>query len=252
MHIDLLLYNVRFFIKRSPIIYLLKEQFCQNILGRQKHKLCGKGVDLCVEGYPSSGNSFAKNLLKELNSHITISSHFHSIANIKLAIKYGIPAIILIRSPEEAISSVIVRNNYPELLAVLEYREFYQQVLDISRTHKLTIISFDDLSNQTAQSLHTISEATRIQFSYGNLEELENIKRHTLENMREWFRIHGRSEINTGLPTTQKENLKRIVKERLQKSPYWDTVTCIYEQILVRIETHRDHQPLAPNFNQGG
>ena len=70
--------------------------------------ICQKGVTrICIEGYPRSANTFAGRLF-HLANPVPIAHHTHLINNVKLALGYGIPVLILIRDPADAIASACI------------------------------------------------------------------------------------------------------------------------------------------------
>ena len=65
-----------------------------------------------LTGYPRSGNSYFKNLLKFLEPELNFSSHLHTVASIKIAQKKNIPVYVIIRNPLESISSWCVMRSH--------------------------------------------------------------------------------------------------------------------------------------------
>lgn len=105
--------RLRILVKSYPILYRAAKQ-CQDILGRSSDdfstsQICGPDKDICVEGYPSSANSFLLNVLRQIRPDLTIASHTHSVANIKLAEKHGVPWVLLMRKPVQAVASRVAR-----------------------------------------------------------------------------------------------------------------------------------------------
>lgn len=73
----------------------------------QGRKLATAATDLVVEGFPGSGNSFVSNCLRShLDADLNVESHFHYTAQLKRALAYGVPAVVLVRSPADAWSSL--------------------------------------------------------------------------------------------------------------------------------------------------
>lgn len=65
-------------------------------------------TDLCIEGFPRSGNSFAVGAVKHAQSQpIQIAHHTHVPANAIQACEWGIPTLVLIRNPYDAVVSCI-------------------------------------------------------------------------------------------------------------------------------------------------
>ncbi len=60
-----------------------------------------------VEGFPGSGNSFVSNCLRDaVGGAWTVESHFHYTAQLKRAIALGVPAVVIVREPWAAWSSL--------------------------------------------------------------------------------------------------------------------------------------------------
>ncbi|WP_176521814.1 hypothetical protein [Longimonas halophila] len=70
--------------------------------------LVDQDTDICIEGFPRSANSFAAGAFEAAQSHnIRLAHHTHVAANAMRACERGIPAIVLIRDPRDAIVSNI-------------------------------------------------------------------------------------------------------------------------------------------------
>jgi hypothetical protein len=70
--------------------------------------LVTRSTDLCVEGFPRSANSFSVQALRYAQPQpVEIAHHTHVPANAIRACEWGIPTVILIRSPYDAIVSRI-------------------------------------------------------------------------------------------------------------------------------------------------
>ena len=75
---------------------------------KELHKfklLLTSDIDLYLDGYERSGNTFLKFLIVTLFPDKKILSHLHKIAPIKIMLKREVPTFILIRSPLEAVTS---------------------------------------------------------------------------------------------------------------------------------------------------
>lgn len=222
---------IKLIVNRTPVVYHIFFNF-KKMIHKIPHRLSGNGINLCLEGYPSSGNSIAVNLIRKLNPNLSISSHCHSVANIKLAIKYKIPAVVLIRHPSDAIASRIVRTNYPETMAILEYIDFYRIILSFIKN--ITVISFDELINNSEKSIKKITESTGIKFHYDNLEK---VKKNVIKDIEDWFIDMKTTPEKRGLPNIKKEKMKERIKMKLEKSNYWNKAINVYNKILETTNT---------------
>jgi hypothetical protein len=88
-------------------------------------------TEIVIEGYPRSGNTFAVVAFRQAQGReIKMAHHLHAAAQIKRAARLGVPAIVLIREPSEAILSVLVRDPHASMRwALHSYVRFYSTVL---------------------------------------------------------------------------------------------------------------------------
>jgi hypothetical protein len=68
--------------------------------------LVTRSSDLCIEGFPRSGNSFAVGAVEHAQSQpVQIAHHTHVPANAMRACEWDIPTLVLIRQPKDAVIS---------------------------------------------------------------------------------------------------------------------------------------------------
>ncbi len=64
-------------------------------------------TDLVIEGFPGSGNSFVSNCVRDMaQGTFFIESHFHYIVQLKRALAFGVPCVIIVRDPASATNSL--------------------------------------------------------------------------------------------------------------------------------------------------
>jgi hypothetical protein len=89
-----------------------------------------RDIELVIEGFPRSANTFAVLAFQQAQTRkVGISHHMHVPAQIIRASHWGIPAIVLVRNPKDAVASYIMRK--PELSirdALNCYTRFYKSV----------------------------------------------------------------------------------------------------------------------------
>jgi hypothetical protein len=88
------------------------------------------GTGLCIEGYPRSGNTFGVLSFEKVQPmRIRLSHHLHAEGQVLWACRRGIPVIILLRNPVDAIASLVLRHpEYSDELAARRYVAFYDLV----------------------------------------------------------------------------------------------------------------------------
>ena len=83
-----------------------------------------------IEGFPRSGNSFARRafiMAQGEGFEVTrVAHHLHVPAQIVLAARWGIPTILLIRKPRDAVLSLVIRDPISVDQALKYYVSFYE------------------------------------------------------------------------------------------------------------------------------
>jgi hypothetical protein len=64
---------------------------------------------LVVEGYLSSGNTWTAEVLQLANPCCRVARHQHRAAEVKEGLRHGLPVLILVRDPIDAVASILVR-----------------------------------------------------------------------------------------------------------------------------------------------
>jgi hypothetical protein len=114
---------VRGYLSRHPVLFRL----AYLVTRRRLRVLIGPKTDLLIEGYPRSANTFAVLAFRTANPGTRTANHLHNPAHVMLAARYGVPAVVLLRHPHQAISSLLVRRpDMPSPRAIREYVEFYE------------------------------------------------------------------------------------------------------------------------------
>lgn len=86
-------------------------------------------TDIVIDGYQSSGCTFARKAMEHANPSVRIASHTHSWAHVARGVRLGKPVVVLLREPHEAIASHAARMRLHDLHREIErYRRFYRGV----------------------------------------------------------------------------------------------------------------------------
>lgn len=93
------------------------------------HPICGPDTEIVIEGYPRSSNTFTVDMIQLLmeghGPHRRIAHHTHSVTNVELGLAFGVPTVVLVRRPEDAIVSYLVYSGRPVNACVSVYQDFY-------------------------------------------------------------------------------------------------------------------------------
>jgi len=170
-------------------------------------------ADLCIDGFPRSANSFAVNLVQTACPDLNIIHHVHSPVIIKKSIRDEIPIFVLVRNPEDAVTSEYIRAEYSRernqniewlIKRYVKYYEIVGAYID-----DVFVVSFETVTQTPVAYLKNV-------FSKLDL----NIERDYIEVVNETRSI-GRSKITediiytTSIPTGERDEYKQHVKRNI-------------------------------------
>jgi len=173
-----------------------------------------KETDLLIEGYPRSGNNFAVEAFQRSQPQaLRVAHHVHAPAHVLAAIRSSIPAIVLIREPQDAILSFVIRNPYISIRqAIRGYVRFYEPLLPYR--DGFVVGPFPEVTSDFGRVIRRANN--RFGTSFHEFE-------HTEENVRACFEAidrHYRVNVGTGpevermvaRPSEARERLKDMLR----------------------------------------
>ena len=139
----------RYYLSKIPKLYFLFYHLNEKFFKKKKFikfKL-KKNMDFLIDGFPRSGNTYAYfAFLHMQKKKYKIIHHFHHEYGILYAILTNIPNMILIRKPDDAVKSLLIRNkNLDHDDAFLMYYIYYKIVYNYRQS--LLIIKFESIIN---------------------------------------------------------------------------------------------------------
>jgi len=89
------------------------------------------GTQLVVEGFPRCGNTFAVFALRAAQpGPVDVSSHVHVPAQVKVAVRRGLPTVVAVREPVGAVTSLVIAAPHVPLgQALREYVHHHRELL---------------------------------------------------------------------------------------------------------------------------
>jgi hypothetical protein len=134
------LYELKTLVARYPSLALPVARL------RQGHgEVVSRETEIVIEGFPRTGSSFAVAAFRRAQDRkVKVAHHVHAPAQVLAAVRWGIPALVLIRRPEDSILSLVIRNpEIPIAQALKGFERFYGPLLPAR--DRFAVASFDEI-----------------------------------------------------------------------------------------------------------
>lgn len=197
-------------------------------LGVFKGNLPSDKTKLCIEGYPSSANSYFLNFASRFIKKSEISSHNHAIATIKYCAIRNIPTVFIIRHPLDAISSHMVRHGKSASEAIYHYLQLYEYVL--KNRSRISVVNFSDVISDKSVFINKLSEILREDLDAEiNIKELDELVIRHL-SLHDNKRDNARTTSSL-LPSSDKNLLKESVSPMLSQHGKYNDCIALYKTL---------------------
>ena len=149
----------------------------------------GDETEIVIEGFPRSGNTFAVAAfhLAQQPRDVKIAHHAHISAQVLAAVRAGLPALTLIRPPEDSVLSLAVR--VPDIgprAALRGWVRFYEALAPVQGA--VVVAAFDEVIADLAHVIRRVNERFGTDF-----REFE----HTPENVARVMALIELGDLNT-------------------------------------------------------
>jgi hypothetical protein len=212
-------------------------------------------TQICIEGYRRSANSFSVRIFRMANDGVHVAHHTHSTANIARALRYGIPTIVLIRDPVNAIASSLIAQARGDIDdEVYRYLKFYHWVEP--RVDAVVIAEFQTAVTDFNRVIHRVNEKYNTAFKC--IENLELAEKSVRQAMRDrlasqgehsggprWLRrsvlpdavLPVKDRKDAGLrwlpiPNTERETAKAELRPLISKHRQMGEARALYAQLI--------------------
>lgn len=207
-------------------------------------RLVTDDTDLCIEGFPRSANSFAVGAIEYAQDDpLRIAHHNHVPAPILRAAARGIPTIVLIRDPVEAVISfrglqlqISARSNTPSSLPAISCRlhlqawiAFYERIRPV--LGRVVVAPFKVVTSNFDRVIYALNDRFGTTFAPFD---------HTKENVDSVRDTRG----HHALPSEQREALKKQARETFaaeigEDHPLVERATMLHQNYLEEAEPIR-------------
>lgn len=228
-------FRIKILLWRFPLFW----KFCyllMNYNSRHAAKVIHRDSDIVIEGPPRCGNSYNYRVFVYFNDRFNakqIATHTHSIAQLKLAKKWGIPCLVSIRNPRDAIISSIAHDihkgnsdmSHDNVKRQLVYRvQYWTKYLAYLKDNLEYFIFVDlDPSNRNLQNALE-------QLNY-TFDESYHLSMQECSLMNEKIRSQIRNK--HVLPNVERELIKEFVKDSPVIIDFdWTLIVTKYQDVI--------------------
>lgn len=148
-------------------------------IARRRHGVVfGPETQLVIEGYPRTGTSFAVAAFDQAQpTKVQVACHVHAPAQVVAAIRRGVPAMVVVREPEDTALSFVIRHHHVSMAqAIRGYIRFYEPLLRYR--DRFVVARFRDVTSDFGACTRRLNE--RFGTSFAEFE-------HTEENVAKIF-----------------------------------------------------------------
>lgn len=175
--------------------------------------LVGADTEIVIEGYPRCANTFSVVAFRQAQGReVRVAHHLHAAAQILVAHKRRIPAILLIRDPVDAIVSLKIR--HPELddaRCLRDYLSFYGALKDIAEYP--VIADFADVTKHLDDVIREVNRRFDTRFAeFANSPEAVRAVFAEIDAIR---RAARRSLSQIATPNAEKDGRKAQVRDEV-------------------------------------
>ncbi len=171
---------------------------------------------LVVEGYPRSANTYAVAALWVSNGRqLQIARHTHAVAQLRRAHDRKLPTLLLIRKPEDAILSYVIREPKVDIpLAIRRYLNYYQAANELKEG--VVVSDFDTTISRFGDVVDALNQKFGLTLNpFENNEKTQQKITRLVEMMEKKDSGGSVSELKVARPSEKRNQLKEQLREEL-------------------------------------
>jgi len=198
------------------------------LFARRFPRISNSESDICIEGFPRSGNTYFVSAFFSWNRGIAVAHHSHLAGSAKYAIRREIPTVILVREPQDAVASVMAWDGLLWApVALLSYIHFYRVLWKYRQ--KFLVLSFDDVTQRPDECVQIINRRFNTTFLCEEFSVL--VDERIRARLKTVDLRHDRGGTNSSLPNQQKLNLKTEYSRRARASRLYPFANRLYSNL---------------------
>jgi hypothetical protein len=218
--------NIKYLLIRiagnSPALYLLLK-----LVPAWEELLVVKDTRICIEGFPRSANTFLVLFFSHWNPGLKAAHHLHLPIQVKMATKYKVPTVVVIRHPLDAISSLMVRESFLYTwVAIKSYILFYRML----NNQNFIFVNFEDCTKRPETIIALVNEKYGQHFKGEVLTE--QVNEHLFKMIDRVNKINAKEETATSRPSKLKDSLKKQIIVNILHHRLYGPALKLYQDLV--------------------
>lgn len=189
------------------------------------------GKDVCIDGYPRSGNTWTVRAFRRWNPEASVAHHMHVPGQIRAAVRLALPTCVVVRPPRDVVVSMIVWTDgqLPAHVALWGYTRFHRQMLRLA--NEIVLCRFADVVDDPGHAVSALNARFGTSFHRGSSDDAF---RHGLASDLEAMstELNVAPDRQAGIPSPEREARKRDVAESVASHPWLPRAEAVYERLL--------------------
>jgi hypothetical protein len=202
-------------------LYRAQVRLRDAVSGRERHRyLCERSTELVIEGFPRSANTFALVAFEQAQPRpVRVAHHSHVPVQLLRAARFGIPALLLVRPPADAVTSLLVMDGDLGPRDALRYYLQFHDRIGPALDHCLTA-TFDAVIARYDLVLAALN--ARFGTAFAVFDPTPANRRRCLARIEELAALrymrkrHGDAERHAARPSAEREQHKQRHLARLR------------------------------------
>ena len=237
--------TIRTLARKSPRVYFAFNRYSERPSDGSYRRLTRRH-DIVIDAYPRSANTFATFAFILAQSQRTmVAHHFHAPAALVRASRLGIPALTIVRKPEDAILSYAIFMGRRRLTrAIDDYLSYYGVLAE--RKDLIYVAKFEDVVEDFGNVVKAMNEFFCVGFDVPDMtpEFTKMVQNHIIATYRKAppQSISNKRDRQLPLPSNWRQELKGKYMEELLGKRYFKTfLKCdaLYKEIMTAISVQR-------------
>ena len=187
-------------------------------------------ADICIEGFPRSGNSFFVTAFQQWNPEAIIAHHSHLASNVKHSVRNNKPAVVLIREPAEAIASAIAWDGRDARVVpgvgLIAYLVFYLSLRKYEED--ILFLDFHEAVDHPDRCIVKINQ--RFGTDFGTHEFTEREDSRLRKVLVDHDARERRTDLSSSLPNERKRILKSAITPEITSHSLFSRAQAVYDE----------------------